>query len=158
FGAEFRNGGVNYLRAGSGRGFVSFNTLEDFVAGNVDNWELLYGDPARDISMKSFGLFAQDDFRITRRVTLNFGLRYDVTKPIKDSRDLLANYIPGRGVIQVGDGIDAPYDTNYNNVSPRIGVAWDVFGTGKTVLRAGGGVIFAEPSIRTFMFSGGGLN
>ncbi|MGH9495724.1 MAG: hypothetical protein ACRD3B_12050, partial [Candidatus Sulfotelmatobacter sp.] len=37
-------------------------------------------------------------------------------------------------------------------------VAWDVFGTGKTVVRAGGGIIFEQPSVRTFMFSGGGLN
>jgi hypothetical protein len=55
-------------------------------------------------------------------------------------------------------GISQPYATNYNNFSPRLGIAWDIFGKGKTVLRAGGGIIFAEPSIRTFLFSGGGLN
>ncbi len=108
--------------------------------------------------MKSFGLFAQDDFRVTRRVTLNLGIRYDVTFPIKDEHNLLANFVPSQGLVQVGQGISEPYQTNYHDVSPRLGVAWDVFGNGKTVLRSGFGMIFTQPSIRTFMFSGGGLN
>ena len=57
-----------------------------------------------------------------------------------------------------GSGLGSPYPINYNNVSPRVGVAWDVFGSGKTVLRSGFGMIFEQPSIRTFMFNGGGLN
>ncbi len=161
FGGEFRHGGVNYYRAGNGRGRVDFDDLEDFVTGNtfgVDQWRFLYGDPSRDITLNSFGIFVQDNYRIRSRVTLNLGLRYDVTKPIKDSRNLLANFVPSAGIVQVGDGISEPYQTNYNNVSPRLGVAWDVFGSGKTVVRAAGGLIFEQPSIRTFAFNGGGLN
>jgi hypothetical protein len=82
--------------------------------------------------------------------------RYDVTYPIKDADNLLANYVPSQGIVQVGDGISQPYPTNYNNFSPRLGAAWDIFGTGK--LRSGFGLIYIQPSIRTFMFSGGGLN
>jgi carboxypeptidase family protein/TonB-dependent receptor-like protein len=160
FGGEYRDGSTNYLRAGYGRGRVDFSTLEDFFAGNVNRWRLLYGDAQRDVSMKSWGLFVQDDYRVLPRLTLNLGLRYDVTYPIKDSRNLLANYVPtsATGLVQVGHGISQPYPTNYNNVSPRLGVAWDVFGTGKTVLRAAGGIIYVQPSIRSFMFNGGGLN
>jgi len=159
FGGIFSTGGVDYLRAGNGRGQVNFRFLEDFVAGTpIRNWTLQSGDAARNISMHSFGLFAQDDYRITRRVTLNLGLRYDVTNPIKDSRNLLANFDPNQGIVQVGHGINEPYQTNYDNISPRLGVAWDVFGTGKTVVRSGFGMIFVQPSIRTFMFGGGGLN
>jgi Carboxypeptidase regulatory-like domain/TonB dependent receptor len=158
FGGVFTHGDVNYFRAGDGRGQVEFDSLSDYLMGNVDSWAFLYGDSARDVSLKSFGLFAQDDYRVTRRVTLNMGLRYEVTYPIKDSRNLLANFLPTQGLVQVGDGINQPYKTNYNNFSPRLGVAWDVFGTGKTVLRSGFGMIFIQPSIRTFMFNGGGLN
>ena len=106
------------------------------------------------------GFFFQDDVKATRRVTLNLGLRYDITNPIKDSRNLLANYNPSSpsGLTQVGQGIGSPYPTNYNNLSPRVGLAWDVFGTGKTVVRSGFGVIYEQPAIRTFMFNGGGLN
>ena len=158
FGGIFTNGGVNYLRAKNGRGSIDFASLDDFLHGVVQDWSLLYGDTSRNVTQKSFGLFAQEDYRITRRVTLNLGLRWDLNKPIKDSGNLLANYVPTQGIVQVGKGIDAPYDTNYHNVSPRFGIAWDVFGTGKTVVRAGGGLIFTQPSIRTFMFNGGGLN
>ena len=158
FGGVFMHGDVNYYRASFGRGRVNFDGLSDFLAGNVEFWDLLYGDPARNVSLNSWGIFAQDDYRISPRVTINAGLRYDVTYPIKDSRNLLANYVPTAGIVQVGDGISAPYQTNYNNVSPRVGVAWDIFGTGKTVLRSGFGMIYVQPSIRTFMFSGGGLN
>jgi len=158
FGGVFSDGGVDYLRAGYGRGRVDFHYLPDFLEGNIRSWELLYGDPARDISQKSWGLFVQDDFRATRHVTLNLGLRYDVTHPIKDSEDRLANYVPDVGIVQVGKGISEPYKTNWADVSPRLGVAWDVFGNGKTVLRSGFGMIFVQPSIRTFMFNGGGLN
>jgi hypothetical protein len=160
FGGSFRYGDVNYYRAGYGRGRIDFSDLTDFMDGNVRRWRLLYGDPGRDVSQKSFGFFVQDDFRVRSNVTLNLGVRYDVTNPIKDSRNLLANYDPNSpsGIVQVGQGISSPYPTNYNNLSPRVGVAWDVFGTGKTVLRSGFGVIFEQPSIRTFMFNGGGLN
>ena len=158
FGGEFRYGDVQYYRATEGRGRVDFHTLEDFVAGDPRDWELLYGNPARNVNLKSFGLFVQDSYRISPRITINMGLRYDLTYPIEDSHNQLANYVPSAGIVQVGKGIGSPYPTNYNNVSPRLGVAWDVFGSGRTVVRAGGGIIFEQPSIRTFMFSGGGLN
>ena len=87
FGGEFTNGGVDYYRAGYGRGRIDFHYLDDFLTGDVYRWRLLLGDPARDLSMQSFGLFVQDDFRATRRLTLNLGLRYDVTRPIKDSKN-----------------------------------------------------------------------
>lgn len=160
FGGSFRYGDVNYYRAAYGRGRIDFRHLPDFFDGNVRRWRMLYGDPSRNVSQKSFGLFVQDDFRIRPNLTMNLGLRYDVTNPIQDSRNLLANYIPTsvNGLVQVGQGIDSAYPTRYNNLSPRIGVAWDVFGNGKTVFRSGVGLIFEQPSIRTFMFNGGGLN
>ncbi|HEY6767975.1 MAG TPA: TonB-dependent receptor [Candidatus Sulfotelmatobacter sp.] len=158
FGGEFRIGGVNYYRATYGRGRVYFDDLTDFIAGQPSSWRFLYGDPSRNVSQKAMGFFVQDSFRATQRVTINMGLRYDVTNPIKDSRNLLANYEPSQGIVQVGKGIDSPYPTNYNNVSPRLGIAWDVRGNGKTVIRASSGLIFEQPSIRTFMFNGGGLN
>ena len=143
----------------TGRGRVDFHYLSDFLAGDgmsagVCCMEILDVTSA----MKSFGLFVQDDFRATRRLTLNLGLRYDVTRPIKDSHNRLANYVPSQGVVQVGYGISEPYKTNWTNFSPRIGAAFDVFGTGKTILRAGFGIIYVQPSIRTFAFNGGGLN
>jgi hypothetical protein len=160
FGGNFRYGDVDYFRAGNGRGRVDFRELYQFLSGDVRRWRFLYGDPTRQVSQKSLGFFFEDDVKATQHVTLNLGLRYDITDPIKDAHNLLANYSPtsASGLVQVGQGISSPYPTNYNNLSPRIGLAWDLFGTGKTVIRSGFGVIFEQPSIRTFMFNGGGLN
>ena len=158
FGGDFSHGAVDYYRAGYGRGRIDFHYLENFLQGEVRGWRLLFGDPGRKLSQKSVGLYVQDDFRATRRLTLNLGLRYDVTRPIKDSHNQLANYVPSQGVVQVGYGIDEPYRTNWRNFSPRLGAAFDVFGTGKTILRAGFGMIYVQPSIRSFVFNGGGLN
>jgi len=158
FGGDFSNGGVDLFRAGNSRGRVSFHYLEDFLQGNVRSWELLFGDPGRDLSMKSFGLYLQDQFRATRRLTLSLGLRYDVTYPIKDSQNRLANFAPSQGIVQVGYGIREPYPTNYKNISPRLGVAWDLFGTGRTIVRSSFGMIYVQPAIRTFAFNSGGLH
>ncbi len=158
FGGEFRDGNVNYLRATYGRGRVYFDDLTDFIAGVPASWRFLYGDTARNVSQRGMGFFAQDSYRATPRLTSNLGLRYDITGPIKDSHDQLANYTPSQGIVQVGRGISQPYPTKYNNISPRVGLAWDVRGNGKTVVRAASGIIFEQPSIRTFMFNGGGLN
>ncbi len=160
FGGTFRYGDVNYYRAGYGRGRIDFRELYQFLSGDVRRWRFLYGDPGRQVSQKGSGFFIEDDVKATQRLTLNLGLRYDLTSPIKDSHDLLANYEPDStsGLVQVGQGISSPYPMTHNNLSPRVGMAFDAFGTGKTVLRAGFGVIFEQPSIRTFMFNGGGLN
>lgn len=160
FGGEFRRGGSDYLRASYGRGRVRFSSLEDFIAGTVrqnsfGGGNLLVGDAHRNLSLSAVGGFVQDDWRISPRVTLNLGVRYDLSFPIQEQNDLLANFIPGRGIIQVGHGINSIYPLDKNNLSPRIGIAWDVFGTGKTVLRFGGAIIYEQPSIRDFINSGG---
>jgi Carboxypeptidase regulatory-like domain len=157
WGGNFQRGDVDYLRGNNARGRISFRTLEDFWIGDPRNGELLVGDLKRNVSLNSVGFFLNDDYRMTRRLTLNLGVRYEITPPIKEANNLIATFVPDQGVVQVGKGIDAPYPTRYNNVSPRLGVAWDVFGTGKTVVRAGGGIIFEQPSIRTFI-NGSGLN
>src|SRR5262249_15721430 len=89
--------------------------------------------------------------------SLDLGLRYDVQTPIKEEHDLIANFIPDRGLVQVGKGIDSPYNTQWTNFSPRVGMAWDIWGTGKTVLRAGSALIYEAPPIRLFI-KGRGLN
>lgn len=160
FGAEFRRGGSDYLRASNGRGRVRFSDLEDFVGGTVrqrsfGGGSLLVGDAHRNLSLTAIGGFIQDEWRIRPRLTLNLGLRYDLSFPIQEQHDLMANFIPDRGIIQVGHGIDNIYPIDKNNLSPRIGLAWDVFGTGKTVLRGGGAIIYEQPSIRDFINSGG---
>jgi hypothetical protein len=173
FGGEFRYGGTDVFRARRARGRFSFDDTRDpddsdiitapalvnFLQGNFGDQgfaQVLTGDIGRHVTMTAFGAFASDDWRITPRLTLNLGLRYDLSLPIKDANDLIANFLPNQGrLIQVGKGIGSPYAADLNNFSPRVGLAWDVFGTGRTVLRVGGAIIFEQPTIRQFIDSGG---
>ena len=159
FGVEYRHGATDNFRASNGRGRIDFRSLEDFLTGTVRRGRILQGDPHRNVSLKALGLSVQDDWRVAPRITLNLGLRYDLSFPIKEEHNLIANFDPNseQGLIQVGRGIDAPYDTRYKNFSPRVGLVWDTRGNGKTVLRAGSALIYEQPSIRTFI-DGGGLN
>lgn len=155
FGYSYSLGHVNYYRANTGRGRIDFNTLESFLEGNPRSWRLLYGDPGRNLRQTSNSFYAQDDYRLSKNLTVNLGLRWDITLPIKDSLNRLGNFLPTAGMQQVGFGLKQLYPTHWNDVSPRLGLAWDVFGNSKTVLRSGFGMIYIEPSMRTFINSSG---
>ena len=101
-------------------------------------------------------LFAQDDWRVHPRVTMNLGLRYDLQFPLTDPLNRKLAYVPGRrsevsptapeGLLFPGDdGIsDGIVSTDYNNIAPRIGVAWDPQGDGRTSVRAGFGMFYGS--------------
>ncbi|MGH9852090.1 MAG: TonB-dependent receptor domain-containing protein, partial [Blastocatellia bacterium] len=102
------------------------------------------------------GLFIQDDFKIHPRLTLNLGLRYDLQLPLKDPLDRKLTFVQGRqskvvpgafpGMLFPGDegigrGIAA---ADKNNFAPRIGLAWDPAGDGKTAVRAAFGLFYGS--------------
>lgn len=158
FGGEFRTGSTDNLRDTYGPGYVRFSNaggpgyaLESFASGYADYGYVAVGDSHRFVSQKSFGAFVQDEWRVRPSLTFNVGLRYDVSFPIKERHDLLANFDPVQGLVQVGKQISQPYSTDYKNFAPRLGVAYDVFGTGKTVIRTGGGIIYEIPHISVFI-------
>jgi hypothetical protein len=103
-------------------------------------------------------LFFQDDFRLNQRVNLNLGLRWDMQTPPTDPERRVVNYVPGRqsvvrpdapvGALFYGDeGVESGgIPTSFSHFSPRIGMAWDLFGDGKTSLRAAGGLFYGSIS------------
>jgi hypothetical protein len=135
------------------QGAFSGNSFADFELGRVQ-----FGAGAPFVShLKShnLGLFAQDDWKVSRKVTLNLGLRYEVFSPYTDTGNQLSNWIMGEqsqrfpnaplGMVYVGDpGVPAGLvPTRYGNFAPRIGFAIDPFGNGKTAIRAGFGVFYS---------------
>lgn len=154
FGGEIHHDGFTGGAYGGVRGRFKFlggtafstgsgsTPLEDFFAGAPANGSLLIGDPTRDIHNWGFAFFGQDDWRVTNHLTMNFGLRYEISTVIKDSKNQLANFDPNRGLIQVGDGISGPYNKDPYNFAPRAGFAWDINGNNRTVLRGGAGIIY----------------
>ncbi len=82
---------------------------------------------------------------------MNVGVRYELNTVLHEAHDLLGNFDPNLGVVQVGQQIPSAYDGDHNNFAPRFGLAWDITGRGRTILRAGSGVIYVIPSFDTFI-------
>jgi Carboxypeptidase regulatory-like domain len=125
--------------------------LATFLLGAVSRGTLNTALSRAD-GFRYYAAFAQDDYRITARLTLNLGLRYDVITAATDRFDRYSNFNPTAvnavtgtaGVLQYA-GVDfgrAAYKTNFDNLGPRAGFAWDMFGNSRTVVRGGYGVLY----------------
>jgi hypothetical protein len=176
FGGEFRHGGTNNQRDRYGKGRVQFRNgtcyataLENFLAGCPRRGRIFVGNSVRHVTMNSMGGFFQDDWKVSQHLTINVGVRYDLNQVIHEDNNNLANFLPtdaqgnysttaALGIKQVGMGIDAPYHGDHNNFAPRLGISWDPFGRGKTVIRAGGGITYEIPNLSTFLGQNGANN
>src|SRR5467141_4903576 len=151
FGGEIRRYLVHQGTFRGGRGRVTFASLEDFLSGNPAKAGILGGDPIRNISQWLYAGYAQDDWRITKRVTLNLGVRYELQGVPTEANNLFGNWEPSVGFEQVGKNISSIYNRDNKNFSPRLGVAWDVTGKGTTIVRAGGSIIYSLLSMNAFL-------
>ena len=129
------------------KGFFRFPTLESYFSGVPNLSRNTTGDLARNFNSQGYALFMQDDWRVKPRLTVNLGVRYELNTVVKERDNLQGNFDPTLGPIQVGTGgLSSPYNGDHNNFSPRVGIAWDIFGDGKTVFRAGGNVMYEQMS------------
>ncbi|MCU1298063.1 MAG: hypothetical protein JWO91_2341 [Acidobacteriaceae bacterium] len=133
------------------RGRLKFNTLADFLSGTVDSGFQYFGDSTRHTFENNFGFYVQDNYRLTQRLTLNYGLRWDYFGVVGEKNNLMSNITslspaPGTGTFtltRVGQpGLSRLYNPDKKDFAPRVSIAWDVTGKGKTVVRAGYGIFF----------------
>jgi hypothetical protein len=136
----------------------SGNDLADFLLGIQSTQE--QDQPVTPYTDSIYyALFVQDNFRATSRLTFNLGLRWDVQTPPTSSNNFASEFVAGQqskvyptaplGLIFPGDaGVDGSgiVDTRYHHIAPRLGVAWDPTGKGKTSIRAGAGVFYGNVS------------
>jgi hypothetical protein len=125
---------------------VPGNPQADFLLGlvGVSEHDQTFNGPVTGRRWKTYRPFIQDDWRITRDLTLNLGLAWDVTDPITEVDRRMANYDPYTAQLLVAgvNGVtpSAGVQKNWTAFEPRLGLAWKAFGSDKTVVRAGYGI------------------
>lgn len=155
FGVDFRYVQQNAFRDVQSRGFLNFSPFTQ-ITGNALA-DLLLGFPiatggarldnAQHIRTTSYNFFINDSWRVTPRLTLSYGLRYEYNTPAVDAFDRANLYdVTTRSLVRVGTN-NIPrggYEADKNNFAPRIGFAWTLDQSQKTVLRAGYGVYYDQ--------------
>jgi hypothetical protein len=162
-GGNFQDAYTNSLRNRARTGFNEFGyapgagcsaydfsqncgVIEELLLGKADTATRNFGDTRRHIYNKSVGFYFSDDWKITNRLTLTLGLRYDIAGALEEDHNLGSNFFPSQGLVQLGQGISRLYDLDKNNFGPRAGFAWDVFGRGKLAIRGGYSLTYDLPN------------
>jgi hypothetical protein len=115
------------------------NSINTYLNSVADTFTGSAGTNEADDNWTHVGIYFQDDYHPTSRLTLNLGLRYEVqTGPY--SNDFQTPVLADLGKL----GYDNTRKTDLNNLGPRVGFAWDVRGDGKTVVRGGYGIYYDE--------------
>jgi hypothetical protein len=135
--------------------FPTNNAIANLLLGAPVTFYQGLGDFSRDLTNWSIGGYAQDEWRVGRRVTLNYGLRYERINPLIEADDRLNAFVPGqqstvrpdapRGLLFPGDeGIGRGIVQSVHAFMPRVGVVWDPTGTGTWSVRSSYGLFYDQ--------------
>lgn len=129
-------------------GSFTFSTLANFLNDSAASFTTQEGNADDKILMPSWGVFAQDSFKLKPNLTLSLGMRYDWNGTPSESNDKFAVFDPtSDALVKIGTpGFSQPFQTNNKLFQPRLGVAWDPWGDGKTSVRAGYAILSQQPT------------
>lgn len=183
-GAEFRFNGVDFAQQAQTRGQIDFPNFNDFLVGKTSASTLGSGIGERNQRAIDYNFFGQDDWKVSKHLTLNLGLRYELDLPPYEKRGLIATFDPSLyrprpaenglpvgppadGFVQAGNVVpqydvsDVPNVSKYvihnadlNNLAPRLGFAYSLGRSEHLVLRGGYGVFYSRP---TFQYISGSV-
>ena len=134
-----RNGQINQTVPGN----AAVAAFADFLLGLPAQITISSANPTRGFRTTAYIGYAQDEWRVNRRLVLNLGLRYEIDTPITEVNGLLSNLLPGRGNFVVGsDELPRLHNIDKNNFAPRVGFAYRATDDGKWTVRGGAGVYY----------------
>ena len=158
FGADFRRQQFNLLSQQDPRGTFSFtgSDLSGFLRGVPDTAALAFGNADKYLRASGGDFYAKDDWRVNPGLTLNLGLRWEYSAPLKELYGRLVNLdiTPGfaavapviasspRGVLTGRDYSDSLLRSDYSALQPRIGFAWRPIAATSLVVRGGYGLYY----------------
>jgi hypothetical protein len=156
FGGNYQYASTFSLRNRARTGLFSFQTdfetlIDQLLTGRLDEASRSFGDTSRHLYQPSVGLFFQDEWKVTPRVTVSYGLRWDINGALGDADKNGSNFFPcappeptvcapsgfPNGLVQLQQGFPRLYNLDLKDFGPRAGLAWDIFGNGKTSFRVG---------------------
>ena len=161
-GAEFIRTQINMFQAIAPNAFFVFastfptnNAIANLLLGAPVTFYQGLGDFHRGLRDWSLGVYAQDEWRVTPRLTLNYGIRYERVNPIREIANRLNGFVPGvqsqvfpsapAGLQFPGDpGMGSGIASDANAWMPRIGFAWDPTGSGKWAVRSSYGIFYDQ--------------
>jgi outer membrane receptor protein involved in Fe transport len=149
-GVNFVNEPRLYITFNVGTGGYAYQHLDNTLGGPISQVTLQGGSAAANIPTKQFAAYFQDDWRVTDRLTLNLGIRYDLNTGFAIDQTLNPNYAmldaAGRAGLLAGlpgfEDFGKKSREDYNNIQPRVGLAYDLRGDGLDVIRVGYGRYF----------------
>ena len=166
-GGEYRHSNVNQLYFSSSRGTFTFDgsrgpwggagtplsDLSDFLIGattNSSGARLLQGNAQRVWTFNTEDAWAQDDFRVTRNLTLNLGVRYTIPGVIQAAANDIYQFVPASGGGAAGFQ-QGYYPEYYGGVAPRLGFSYAPFGDQLTVVRGSYGIFYDFPAMSSWI-------
>ena len=144
----FENRRFHYGRRNFENPHYRFTSVDNIINGSWESVFITIGNPLRRFQESQWGVYFQDDWRVAPNLTLNIGLRHEYyTPPIESRGGHVFNVIdsPFGDYAPMGT---PPWDADKNNFGPRFGLAWDIGGDSKTVLRLGGGLFYSPNTYR----------
>jgi hypothetical protein len=142
-GVEWRRTFINSFIDSGHRGKLVFDSLDDFLSGTIDGGSSAEGDGTRYSYQNSAGAYLLDSWRLSTRVTLNYGLRWDYFGVIGAKNDAFSIFDVKTGGLETVGATGGPaslYPKDWTSFAPRLSLADDLTGNGKLVVRVGGGI------------------
>ena len=146
---SFTFDGSQVVTGASGR----VNALADFLAGKTSANTIAIGDPERQVFVNTWFLNAGDNWQLSRKLNVNYGVRYDYEGPLhdqyKDMSVFRPNLTANNGLAFQGSDVASLYPQYYKNISPRVGFSYSP--DNNTVFRGGYGWYADTPNLNPFL-------